>query len=85
MPFLFSSPLRYVSAQEFLARGSPIEFHLTITIFQLNQQGGIVHEVIVVGNNVVMLQQRQNNNLIQGIATFLLRQSGQINFLPHNQ
>uniref|UniRef100_A0A8C0JPV0 Zinc finger C2HC-type containing 1C n=1 Tax=Canis lupus dingo TaxID=286419 RepID=A0A8C0JPV0_CANLU len=58
--------------QECLAKGGPVEFDLTVTIFQLNQQGGIVHEVIVVGNNVVMLQQRQNNNLIQGVTTFLL-------------
>ena len=58
---------------------------LTIAVLQLDQQGGVVHEVVVVGNDVVMLQQRQNDNLIQGIATLLFRKSSQIDFLPHHQ
>lgn len=51
----FSLPQGKYKQRNVLLEEVPLELYLTITIFQLNQQG-IIHEVIVVGNNVVMLQ-----------------------------
>lgn len=56
---------------------------LTITVLQLNQQRGVIHEVIVVRDDVLMLQQGKDNDFVQSITTLLFWQPGQVHLLPH--
>lgn len=45
----------YRSFLSLVVRRPPRWELLTVTVLQLNQQGGVVHEVVVVGNDVVVL------------------------------
>lgn len=50
------------------------QFYLTITIFQLNEEGLVVHEVIEIGNDVVVLQHGEDAYFIHHIPAFLFRE-----------
>lgn len=60
------------------------QFYLTITIFQLNKEGLIIHEVIEIGNDVVVLQHGQDAYFIHDIPAFLFREGFQDHLLPNH-
>lgn len=58
---------------------------LTVAVFQLNQQGVFVHEVVVIRYDIVMLENGQDADFIHDISTLFIRETGQLNLLPNHQ